>query len=369
MSDLKKLLNRIYEEEKIELIVERLGCSNYKWEQNGKLLTAQLPSGKNKRSLQIKNCPELYAKIWTKDIKGNLFNIVGYLIYDIRDKEEVRQRIYEIKEWICLELEYYDLLNVSESTKRESESTHDPLDWLKEIRKKRNLPTEKKNKILPEKTLNQYINLPHVKWVNEGLSHETQILFGIGYCLESERITIPVRDKDGNLIGIKGRYVGDDEETEEEYKYIYIIPCDKSLELFNLHRALPYIKQRKQVIVVESEKTCLLLTQWGYPNCVAIGGGDLSPQQINMLKGLGLDIEIVLVFDKGIGVRDDIDIPFKKQERNYIKEQIKKFKTEQIRNISVVFDKRDLLENRMSPIDLGEDVWRRLFEKYKYKIN
>ena len=49
-----------------------------------------------------------------------------------------------------------------------------------------------------------------VGWLEEGISHEVMDAYEIGYCCWQERLVIPHRDKDGNLIGIRSRANSDD---------------------------------------------------------------------------------------------------------------------------------------------------------------
>ena len=48
----------------------------------------------------------------------------------------------------------------------------------------------------------------------------------------------------------------------------------------------------------------MMLSQWGYRNCVAISGDDLSEWQVNMIKELGNEIQIVIALDKDKGIND-----------------------------------------------------------------
>lgn len=350
MSELKEILKRIYEEEKVPELYERLGCKDVKREQRGRLVTASLPTGDNKRSVQTYcDNKKLVSFIRTRNIKGNVFDIIGHIKFNCQNKEETRDKLYDVKRWIYDEFDWHEMGN------GKYEPKEDYLDWLKKIKQKRKSSEKlQENKVLPESVLLEYVQLPHQKWIDEGLSYKTLVLFNVGYCMSTDRITIPLKNKNGKIVGIKGRYVGDDEEVLDGKKYIYLHPCNGGWELFNLHRALPHIEEKKQVIVVEAEKSCMFLTQYGFPNCVAIGGSNLTEQQIRMLKNLGMDVEIVLAWDKD-------------KDREFIKGQIKNFGNRDLREISIIFDKGDLLEEKMSPAD-NEEVWCKLYNEYKHKL-
>jgi len=348
--DLKLLKKKIYEEEKIETLLDSLNCENIKLEQSGNLIVAQLPDGDNKRSIQIKNNENLTANIRSKGISGNIFSVIGYILYNATTFEEVRENLYQIIQYICntldYELEYFN---------EEPEEKKTDWNWfLRDVQKDRkkdfklnDIPI---NKVLDENIINQYIPILHQKWYNNGINFKTRKMFDIGYDLKSERIIFSVHDKYGELIGIKGRSIND----QEEKKYIYLYPCFKSIELFNYHRAYDFIQKTKRVYIFEGAKTTMFATQWGYPNCVSIEGDDISPVQVYLLKKLGIDIELYFLFDSGK------DIKFIKQQINQIKNRkIKVFKQDNgLLNI----------KNKESPVDLGKETFIKLLNEYMIRI-
>ena len=137
--------------------------------------------------------------------------------------------------------------------------------------------------------------------------------------------------------------MGSDQRVAEEFKYLAVVPYAKSIELYNLHRALPYIKEETHVIVVESAKSCMLLTQWGHRNCVSMEGKSLSPTQARLLKELR--VPITFAWDKDVGAEE-------------IKKQTQCFKN---RLAYCAYDTKGLLSATDSPIDKGQEIWEKLF--------
>jgi DNA primase len=133
-------------------------------------------------------------------------------------------------------------------------------------------------------------------------------------------------------------------------KYLYIYACDKSLELYNLDRALPYIKEKNEVIVVEGAKTVWLLAQWGCRNVVSIEGSSLTPVQAMLLKEL--DVDIVFAFDKDVEMENIMKVT----------RQIKS------RLLTVIYDKDNLLGPKDSPTDKGRYVWTWLYRNCRQTI-
>lgn len=311
------------------------------------LYTASLPESfgsDNKRTVQVKNTESLTSFIRSRNISGDIYNLIGYILYKIESPEELKENLYQIKCWLSNLFGYE--LDTDFDQKPEYNS------WLHAIKKKRKrtIDTSKQNEILPESTLNDYINLPSYHFYQDGISLKTQHEFGIRFDLRTERVVIPVHNAHGQLISLKGRYIGQDDYIKDNMKYLYLHKCDKSIELFNLHRALPYIQQSNEVLIVEGEKTVMFLWQHGIRNVVALGGKSLSPVQAMLLRKLG--VTITFIFDK------DVDMSTILKQTSQIKNRI----------VNVVYDEDNLLEDHDSPTDQGFDVFQKLYNNYKQRI-
>ncbi|MFB5758965.1 DNA primase [Paenibacillus medicaginis] len=354
MSDSLRLLKeRIYEEGTIGQLLEELGCDLIKvnHKRNGDpLVTARLPGSNNTRSVQIYLNPQLHTEIVNRGVSGDVYFLVGFILYDCRTFEDVKRNLYQIKTYICNALDYEHTSNdFIEKPKTDWNW------WLRPIQKARTKEIEiRRNEIISESVLNQYINYPYYDWYNEGIELATQKLFGVGFDIDSERVTIPFHNAAGQLIGVKGRYIGGNKEISDSKKYSYLYSCSKSIELFNLHRALPYIKEKKECLVVEAAKTVMLLWSYGICNAVSIEGDKLSPVQAKLLKDLGLDIDFVFGWDKD-------------KDQEYIKGQLKQIKN---RRVYHLWDSENLFSDpKASPADAGKDIWLKMYnDRYKYKI-
>lgn len=344
--DLKELKKRIFEEEKIEELLSHLDCQNIKIEQNGDLFVAKLPekfNPHNPRSVQVRNNEYLSSAIRTRNINGDIYSIVGYIIYDCTNFEETRVKIYDIACYICNALDY----NI-----RDLQSEQRKNDWnyfLRPVQKDRK--NEFRLDSIPQNNpvvIKGFIPELHKKWADEGVGVLTRDIFDVCYDIKYNRIVFPIHDMYGGIIGWKGRAIDD----KDEYKYISYNRFHKSLELYNYHRAIEKIHSEKQVIILESEKSCMKCWQWGYKNCVAIMGSNLSPVQVAKLKGLGLDVEYVFMFDK------DKDV-------EYVVSQVKQLK---IRNVKIMIDRNDLLTDRDSPTDHGVGIFTWLLTDYIFPL-
>ncbi|MGI6227341.1 MAG: DNA primase [Peptococcales bacterium] len=350
MSNLQDIKRKIYIDGRIPDILESLGCEYIRVESRGERYVAQLPSrfgSRNKRSVQIRNNELLNSSVRSRNITGDIYTLVGYIEFGYEHFDDVREHIGEIKTWVCETLGYVQFLGF------QNEGVFVCKDWnawLRPIQKSRPKKLHiEDNKVLGRNIMQQFVNIPHIKWINEGININTQRYFDVHVDIETERIVFPVHNKDGEIIGVKGRYFGTDPVIKEDYKYLPIYPYSKSIELFNIHRALPFIKKRNEVIVVEAAKSCLLLTQWGYENCVSTEGKDISQVQVKLLKNL--HVPIVFAWDK--------DVTW-----DNIKRYTKDFKT---RLVYAIYDDTDLLDEKEAPVDKGITVWEKMYES-KRKI-
>ena len=149
----------------------------------------------------------------------------------------------------------------------------------------------------PEEMLKQYGNTPCLRWFADGISLETQRRWGVGYCVESQRITLPIRTSSSELMGIKGRC--NYEPDEYEAKYLYLTPsCPMSQTLFGYSENYSSLYEN-EILVVESEKSVLKLDSWGYNNVVALGSNSLSTTQAKLLMSLNPK-RVTFLLDKSL---------------------------------------------------------------------
>lgn len=174
--------------------------------------------------------------------------------------------------------------------------------------------------------------------------------FGIGIDVISHRITIPIRDELGRLVGVKGRRVWD---VVDEYnpKYIYLHQCAKAKILFGLYKTLPYIKESNEIIICESEKGVMQLWDMGIKNAVGIGGHSLSEWQITLIAQTGA-ANVIIAYDK--------DVQQKEIEKEC--EKLSPF-----RKVEYILDIENILDEKESPMD-NPDKWHKLYASRKILV-
>lgn len=357
VNDLPIIKERIYEEGLIEQILEALECEHVRPIGNARyeaMLPFRFMKG-NKRAVQVKNMPSLPSQVYTTGVRGDIFLLVGYILYGIETQEELQDILFQCKAFVCNLFGWHEYITYEQGDDfEEIVEKKDYLAFLRptqKARKKRKMlkvMRDKENQVLDKNAVfSWYRAVPHEHFIEDGISVRTQRVFEVMFDETTMRVVFPIYDSNGELVSIKGRYVGDDEWVLDEIKYLYLYSFDKSIELFNYHRALPYIKKSGEVIVVESEKSVMKAWQYGFKNCVAICGSELSPVQAHMLIMLG--VNITFAFDNDMN-------------EDHVRKQAKQIRT---RKCMWIHDDLGVLREKDSPLDADKSVWIELYNKCK----
>lgn len=341
MGDLQLIKKAIYEEDRVPELLELLGCKYVHFERG--IVAGSLPDGNNKRSVQVKLNEHLNSNIRTRGgIKGDIFSIVSYIKYGCTTEEEFNETLYDSKIWIAENMGYMKLLGQGKDQKEKPKYNS----WLKDLkkrRKKEQLTDIVPNKPIDESIKNNYRMIPYYKWIQEGINYDTQVEWEVGFDWESHRIITLIRNINGELIGVKGRAMDDD----NPWKYLYIEEMNKSIELFGLHKTITHILDKKEVIIFEGYKSVMKSWQYDFKNCCSIEGDDISPAQVSLIKSFGLDVSVVLCFDKD-------------KTESEIKQQAAKFGN---RKVYYTYDYTNLLSDKDSPVDRGVGIFEELLER------
>lgn len=130
--------------------------------------------------------------------------------------------------------------------------------------------------------------------LRRGFEAKTLNQFAIGYDEMSDRITIPVYDAEGILVGIKGRawderhprYISIGDAVRRDPRYGFNT-YHKSQHVFGLDVA----RRETSVVVVEGELNVIALWQMGIP-AVAAAGSDFSERQGSLIASAFVDVTI-----------------------------------------------------------------------------
>lgn len=201
-------------------------------------------------------------------------------------------------------------------------------------------------KPISEKVLSYYIPCGNIMFEEDNISLEVQQEFKVGYDPASNRITIPLYDSLGNLVGIKGRLFKYDLTECDPPKYLFLQKCNKSKLLYGYFENKEYIKNSKVVYVVESEKAVQQCASYGYRNVVATMGKTISKSQVELL--FRLEKHIILALDQDVEYEELVNI------KNMFPNEVP---------IYYIQDNEHILQEKESPTDRQE-----VFEKLKDNI-
>lgn len=334
--DAQIIKDYIYSNNKVETILENLGMHHIQWHNRQEYVTCGMPDGDNPSSTVI-YCDNnfLMVKAYTRDIVdpygiSDIISLVSF-INDTIFTQSIN--------WLCelFGLDYYS-----------NDYTDDlAVDYMKfsDILSRQKSDAEIQLKPIPENTLLAYLPWDNTIFYEDNISWETQAEFELGIDVFSHRITIPIRDELGRLVGVKGRRAWD---IVDEYnpKYIYLKQCAKNRICYGLYKTLPYIKQTNTVIICESEKGVMQLWSYGYRNCIAVGGHSISSQQQELIVQSGAATAII-AFDK------DVDEETVRKESS---------KLSLYQNVEYILDFDNILDEKESPMD-NPNKWIDLYEK------
>ena len=293
--DIEILKEHILENNFIPTILEELGCHHIR-KKDGYFQCAN-PDGDNTTAVCVYENTNLTTINYTRDI-SNGKNIHTDLISLVEFyKNETFP--YAVK-WICdvLDIDYYS--NLDEDLPKSLQLTK----MLVEMQSvDTESETEKPLKPISEKILSYFKPYVNDMFNEDGVGDDTQVEFEIGYDEFTNRITIPIRDDLGNLVGVKARYFYR-QVPEDEQKFMYIEKCARSQILYGLYKTINFIKRAQRVFVTEAEKGVQQLYDKGYFEAVATGGSKISKSQIDKLTRLC--VPIIFVFDKDI-TKEELD--------------------------------------------------------------
>lgn len=150
----------------------------------------------------------------------------------------------------------------------------------------------------------------HPYLAERGLTPETVIDFGVGYCgkgVMAGHIAIPIHNPEGAVVAYAGRIPG--EPSGDTPKYKMPQGFRKSLELFNIDRAAKEPRDRP-LVVVEGFFGCMHLHQYGCRKVVALMGSTMSRAQEELIrKHTDRESRIIVALDEddaGRAGREDI---------------------------------------------------------------
>lgn len=341
--DIESLKKYIYENNKIEHVLESIGCHHIEYNKNSNYYYAAMPDGDNPKGVCIYNDEYLSFSSLSRGIEQIEHKDISNLIMYVK-KYSFARAVKYLHNILGLDYEPY-------TKKDKEEKRNDPLEVFKRIARrstmKRCINTADIHE-LDEELVNDYVPLLYIGWFNEGIMPYAAEKFGICYSYRHKRVVIPLRHwKTGKLLGFNQRTTVENYQEFGIKKYFITPTYRKSMNVYGLYENKEEIEQKKICVIVEAEKSVLKRYSWQDGTCVALQGKTLSPEQRRII--LGLDVrEIVVALDKDANI----------DEVRHICEQFYGFK----RRVSYIWDTDGDLKDKESPCDKNKEIYDKLFD-------
>jgi len=362
--DKENILNSLTKEDVIK-VVTGLGSSPPKTDSQGNLIFNSICHGSQSYKLY-------YYHETTDDYKGrnfhcfsgcsDSFNIVELVIRANRAQGKT-VTWYKALHYIAYTT---GKLLTTDSIEKSSINIITDFTWINRLKR-----TKKNRKEIPvlseinENILDIFYYAPHEDWLNDHISMEALSRYEIGYYGLTNQITIPHRDKENRLIGIRGRYL-DGTDVERLGKYMPLQVGSRFLNhalgsnLYGVNVAQEKIKSIKKVMLVESEKSCMQNYSYFGEDSFALatcGGNITLTQQKLLLQYLKCE-EIIIGFDREYHDPDSYEAEI------YFNKLVKR-----VANIvpyckvCFLLDDKNRLPHKASPTDMGKDILLELLDE------
>ena len=182
-------------------------------------------------------------------------------------------------------------------------------------------------------------------WRAEGISASSLDRFQVFYDAFADRLVYPIRNLSGQIVNIGGRTLDPDWKEKKLRKYTYYMGWGSMEVIYGLAENLGTIQEKNEIILFEGAKSVLVADSWGIRNCGALLTSHVSNAQLKILAKLG--VRAVFALDKEVDVRKDKNIR----------------KLSQYIHVETLHDTDNLLDEKDSPVDRGEEVFRTLYDR------
>lgn len=335
---INELKEYIYNERKIEYVLEQIGCHNIHYNSQKEYWSAAQPDGDNPQGVNIRNNEYLNYRSFSRGI-------------DYEDNKDLISLVESTKKLSFIEAIKYlhKILDLPFKFKRKEEKPKkiDPLSIFKKVlRNSRRAVNVDDIHVLDDKLLDDFVPMLHIDWFHEGIMPWTREKFKLAYSYKHKRVIIPLRYwATGELLGFNQRTTVENYEEFGIKKYFITPTYPKALNLYGLYENYDSIQKAGYVVVAESEKSVLKRDSFGDGTVVALSGKSISDEQVRIL--IGLNVEIVIGLDK------DVDV-------NEVRHMCNKFKN--VRKVSYMHDFMGILGDKDAPMDANNKDYQFLFE-------
>lgn len=199
-------------------------------------------------------------------------------------------------------------------------------------------------------------------WINEGITIGSMFYYRIAYDPIDNCIIIPQYDEIGNVVGVRGRFLGED--AQDKYRPVMyngvLLNAPTKLMLYGYSQNKKAISMTRTCVIFESEKSVLKMDSIYDRNNISVAtfGQTISRRHIQML--LDLDVKsVILAYDA------DYRTPEEAQQKLEDYKRLAKPLTTYF-TVSIIIDFNNRLGYKDSPIDQGEKIFNELMKERVY---
>lgn len=378
----------ILENDKIEFILESLGCQKIRYVSNPKgddYYKCTNPDGNNPEAVRVYINKYLNVTNFTRNYSdvADIFTLI-----QVNKGLDFGRTLIYVNQLLGLtkltdsELQMLSIESNATKTKIDREAKS-----KKEKEKQEALARYKKaldnNRILYESAQ----PILTMDWFKEGIIEPTRRAFGIrhfDYDGKYEQIIFPIKDcNSGEVIAYQRRMIIDKDEEQlrianGQPKYLVTEGYNKSKNVYGLWENKESIEKEKQLVIFESPKS--VMKRWTFQDrtAVAIQGHDMSQTQRDIIGNVAASS--LISADMECTLTGEINIPWHKTEviiafDKDISEETVLNTCDYLHNhaysngfnISYIIDKWGILKDKESPADVGIKKYKFLFDnRIKY---
>ncbi len=315
-------------------VLEALGCHSILKDFGENEIRCALPNHSNPTSVSILLNDYMNATVFSKgdyDGKKDIITLVQYIL-NCNFENSIK--------WLC------NILNIEYNGEWIEIKQNPTLKVIEDVRRRDRPREEIVHEILSPSFLNMFTKSYVKEWVEEGIPIHIQEKYGIYIDEKDMRWVIPIYDECGNLVTCKGRTYMPNYDLLGIPKYWHYKTLGKGKNniLYGLNHHKDKIKEKKEIILFEGEKSVMKAESYGYDWGVSVGKNGINQNLVR--KILSLHCNVVIAFDKDVS------------KSEVIKEAKK---LTMFTNVSIIIDYDNLLKGKDSPVDKGKDVWEVLY--------
>lgn len=357
MSSLKDIKRKLTDEQVISFL-KHLGSKRYI--NNDKNIIFQTichnkPSESNKMKLYYIKDRKLFHCFTSCESIGDIYKLAGHVLN--LDASESAKYV----------LKFFGISSIAVPYEEEDFGfeVEDDEEVIFQSIKLENIEVEPLEPIKRQNIMRMFIRYYCREWLKDGISKETMDKYDIKFSPEKLGVIIPHHNIFGEIVGVRIRNLEEYSiETFGKYTPLHLNGVmynhQLSRNVYSLDKSKEHIKIYKKVIVFEGEKSPLILDSWygGRNPSVAICGSSFSRYQMKLiLDTCGEDIEFIIAFDKQWSNSEE-ETQWRKKIERMCKPLIENGK-----RVSVMWDRKGLLEYKNAPCDNGKEVFEILLKE------